>query len=863
MQRGRVSFIVLICFTIRLTAQEFTLEQVINFRSDQITIPEALKAIEQETGLLLAYPSNILPTTEEKIKVDWKNKPLGEAVKTLFPDLPMQVKIIGKNLVIKPLKNNVRRHLKGNVKDKKSGEDLIGASVMVKNHINSGVATNQYGFFSLALEAGRYDIVVSYLGYQTQTLAIDMSQSQRLDIRLDPTDNSLEEVVVIASSMPLNSTVLDKTRHQINLSDILRLSFIGGEPDVIKMVQNIPGIKTVGEGSSGLYVRGGNIDQNLILLDEAPVYNPSHFLGFFSIFHPDAIRHAELYKGNFPIEYGGRLSSVLNLKMKEGNKQQLNVEGGIGLLSSRVLVEGPITRDKHSFMVAARRSYPDIFLDLFSSDEGGNKARFLDLNAKLNFTLNPNDRLFISLYDGRDIFRFFDAYENRWGNTTATLRWNHILGDRHFVNFTGAYSKYQYTIDNFIQGIETFNWTSGVQDITLKADFSFHLDSGSKLKFGAQHIFHRFEPGKETNNKIPPVPIRRTIEQTVYLGHQLHSGKWHMNYGLRLNAAHNHGKTLFYNFDDQYELVDTVNTSGGIYHSKFNLSPRLSVEYQPREHQSMRLSLSQTVQYLHELRNSITGFNAFYSYLPSGTNIPEQRATQLSLEFYRKFPHSNLELGADLYYKWLANQIDFIPHSRLLQNHLIEQDLRIGSGRAYGVEFFINKKSKKWNGTLAYSFSRTFRTIPTLNEGRTYPTYYDQPHAINCQFQFQPRERWQFTLNWQYHTGGATTLPVGSYQFEQTVIPIYSTRNGARLPDYHRLDLSFALHRKKRAGLQNHSSWTFGVYNAYFRKNALSIDLLPVKEKGTDNIPDPTDVKLFKTYIFGAVPTVSYHFKFL
>ena len=844
--------------------EEDVLKKPVHLERKQVTVPEALKLLEKEVGLLMAYPSSLVAKKPVRRDVSWRGVTLRKAIESLFPGQPLRLKIIGANLVIRPGKKKIpKQNLHGYILDSGSGEALIGAAVLVADaEGRAGTVSNQYGFYTLALPPGAYRVQVSYLGFETRTLQVGIESDQRRDISLIPNAQALHEVVVSAEANPASELFRTGSQHRLDVQQLKTQPAIAGEPDVMKTLQLLPGVTAVGEGSSGLYVRGGNIDQNLILLDEAPVYNPSHLLGFFSTFHPDAIRHVDLYKGNFPVEYGGRLSSVVNLRMKEGNKEQFGVEGGVGLLASRALLEGPIKKGKHSFMLAARRSYPDIFIDLFSSDDGGNKVRFFDLNGKLNFRINENNRLYLSAYNGQDVFRFFDAYENTWGNTTGTVRWNRIFNDRFFGNLTLVFSDYRYTIDNFIEGIETFNWESGVRDVNLKADFTAYLNAGSKVKFGMEHILHRFEPGRESRGRLRSIPLSRTLEQALYVGHSLRAGRWSLDYGMRLSAAHNLGQSTVYNFDESYRLLDSVQTGNGIYHSKFNFAPRLLLEYQMGEGRSLQAGFSRTIQYQQELRNSITGFNAFYAYLPSGLNIPAQRAEQASLGFNQRWERTGWSVNLELYYKWLHNQVDFVDHSSLLQNPLVEADLRIGSGRAYGVELLIKKEAGRVSGWLGYAYARSLRQIPGINDGKEYPAYYDQPHAASLLLQYQHNKRWRFAANWQYNSGGAATLPIGSYNYSGAIVPIYGARNAQRLPDYHRLDLSATLYRRADEKHRNQSYWVFSIFNAYYRKNTLSVDILPVKEAGTDNIPDPTDVAAFKTFVFGVIPSVSYNFKF-
>ena len=649
--------------------------------------------------------------------------------------------------------------------------------------------------------------------------------------------------------------------HHINTQQLKTLPSIAGEPDVLKMIQLLPGVNSVGEGSSGLYVRGGNIDQNLILLDEAPVYNPNHLLGFFSAFNTDAIRYAELYKSNFPIEYGGRLSSVLDLRMKEGNKERVAVEGGVGLLISRIHVEGPFKKEKSSFMLSARRTYPDLFL-LFSSDNGGNKVHFYDINAKANVEINAKNHLYFSTYTGRDIFRFFDQYENEWGNNTATLRWNHLFSNKSFANFSFVYSRYRYFIENFIEGTPTFNWESGVEDLNLKADFTHYFSPKSTLKFGANSILHQFEPGKESEEQLIAVPKSKALESALYLGHHLNlSARLQVDYGLRLNVFQNLGPARVYQFSTSHQLIDSTQFSG-FYNTELGLAPRANLRFQLSESSALKLNYGRTWQYQQELRNAVNSFSAFYIWLPSGLNIPPQYADQIGFGFYKNLQNKQYEFSIETYYKWLNNQVDFVDHARLIQNPYLESQLRVGRGRAFGLELYLAKQEGRLTGWLSYTFSRSLRSIPEVNEGREYPAFFDIPHSIKLVLQYDLSKRWSLAANWQYASGRAVNLPTGSYQLGNTIIPIYGDRNSNRLQDFHRLDLSATLKRNPNKSYKNDAYWVFSVLNTYYRKNPLSVDLLPRRDRATGNVPDPTDVIPIKTYIFGLIPSVSYNFKF-
>lgn len=847
-----------------LTAQEASWK-VITITLEETTGSkrEILHKVEALSGLSFAYPGQLLHGQAQSITVNWQHESLEQVLRSLFEGRQLVITQMGNSLLIRPEPQRpVYYHLHGYVTDAGSGEPLIGATLNLQTAEGSGTSTNLQGYYTLSLPPGNYQLQISYLGYGRQEQNLRLTKDQRLDLSLVANAESLQEVIVLGRSEDQPQPAAGGSQHRIDIETMKTLPAMGGEADILKTVQLLPGVNQAGEGSSGLYVRGGNLDQNLILLDDAPIYHASHLLGFFSTFHPDAIRYADLYTGNFPVQYGGRLSSVLNLRMKEGNREKLGVQGGLGLLASRLLVEGPLVKGKHSFMLAGRRTYPDLLLGLFSPDEGGNKANFYDLNAKFNLQISPNDRLYFSAYHGRDRFRFFDAYENHWGNTTATVRWHRIFSERLFGNLSAIFSRYRYLIDNLVDMESISSWESGVQDLNLKANFTYALPGNNRLYFGMENILHRFEPGRDRLRQFGSIPTSKTLEQAIYIGHHWERDRWTLDYGLRLNANHNLGRASRYNFNDQFQLVDTLHYGPGIYHSKINPAPRISLTFRPDERHRLQLGYSRTVQYLQELRNSPTGFNAFYTFLPSTPNLPEQKADLISVEVARSFRNPALEASLAIYFKKLYHQIDFAPHSQLLQNPLVEGDIRIGSGRAYGLEIVLQKNTGRLTGALNYTYSRSFRRIAGINNDKRFPTYYDQPHNLKLQLQYAAGKRWQLAGNWQYRSGGATTLPIGSYQYHGTVVPIYSERNAERLPDFHRLDLSATLFGKERAGRSYRSFWVFSVYNAYYHKNTLSIDILPRQEAGSGNVPDPTDVAAYRTYLLAIIPSVAYHFKF-
>lgn len=858
--------LLLLCLGVggKLLAQPLDLKLPITIQFDDVDLREALSQLEKNADLHFAYAGDLIPPGKMTGNVQFNNEPLEQVLQQLFYPQPLELKVSRRRIFMLKAATPIRQfQLNGYIKDAETGEVLIGATVMVNQDHPIGTSSNLYGFYSLRLAEGTHDLTISYLGYQPKVVDITIGEDLRRDFALATLHNELNEVVVVGKTArdPVSGNQMGY--HKLSLGALDNLPSVIGEADVMKLAQLMPGVQSVGEGTTGLFVRGGGIDQNLILLDEAPVYNPSHALGFFSVFNADAINHAEMYKAGFPVQYGGRLSSVMELRMKEGNLESFGVTGGIGTLSSRLLLEGPITKGKHSFMLSARRSYPDLFLK-FREDNGGNNLHFFDVNAKLNFQFGPNDRLFLSGYFGEDLLRFFDRYENKWGNTTATLRWNHIFNPNFFSNFSLVYSRYNYFIDNLVEQVSTFNWESGIRDYNLKADFSWYWKPNLTINFGFNTIFHQFDPGSEREGRLPQVPVKQALESAVYIGavHDL-GERWSLDYGLRLNLFQNIGATTVYHFDDQHQLQDSTKyASGAFFHHFWGLAPRLNLRYLLSDEQSLKLSYSRTFQYQQQLRNSISGFNAFYIWLPSGPNVPDQMADQVSLGYFQKWKDSQYEWSVEGYYKKLYRQVDYADHARLIQNPYLEGELRLGDGEAYGLELMFQKNKGRLTGWLSYTFSRTFRTIPEINKGDPYPAFYDKPHDINLLLQYEASKRWELTANWLFSSGNAVTLPEGSYRVGDAIIPYYPGRNAGRLPDYHRLDLSAKLYRKRRETRKNDAYWLFSLYNVYYRKNALSVNFAPRREPVTGNIPDPTDIVSTKTYIFGLIPAISYNFKF-
>lgn len=756
--------------------------------------------------------------------------------------------------------------LSGYLKDAGNGEGLIGATIFVKERA-TGAVTNAYGFYSLSLPAGKYTVSFSYIGYVTQTKTVDLQAKKTISIELAEEVAQTDEVVITAEKMDKNVQSMKMSVQKLSAKQIKSIPTFGGESDIIKVLQMTPGIQSVGEGTTGMFVRGGSSDQNLILLDQAPVYNASHFMGFFSVFNSDAIKDAEVYKGGMPARYGGRLSSVVDIKMNEGNSKQFSGSGGIGLISSRLTLEGPIDKDNSSFIISGRRTYADMFLRL-SSDEKikDNKLYFYDLNAKANVKLGENDRLFLSGYFGQDVLSIGNNFGFSWGNATSTLRWNHVFNSRLFLSTTLLYSRFHYSL--FVdEGVENFEWTSQLQNVSGKFDFSYYLSPGLQIDFGYHNIYHTFSPGKlepkgaSIFRKVE-VPQKYALEQAGYLSidHKI-TPAFSMQYGLRFSAFSNLGKDRIFTYGTDNNgnpvVTDTTNyDSGEIYNTFSGLEPRIGARILLNERSSVKASYNRTRQYIHLVSNSSAGFPSDV-WIPSDPHIKPQVADQVGVGYFRNFKDNMYEFSVEAYYKWMENQIDFKDNASLLLNEAVSQELRIGTGWASGIELMLRKNKGKTTGWVSYTLSKTERKIDGINDGQPYAPRHDRRHNFNLIVNHEFNRRLSLGLNFTYATGASVTMPAGRYVIDGKTVPYYTERNGYRMPAYHRMDLSLTWKRpqKRLFGKKFQGEWNFSIYNAYARKNPFSIQF----REDEDN-PGTTQAEM--TYLFGIMPSVSYNFKF-
>jgi hypothetical protein len=750
--------------------------------------------------------------------------------------------------------------ISGTIKDAATGEEIIGASVRLKEKPTVGAVTNEYGFFSLTLEKGTHTLLFDYVGYQTIEKQVVLDKNLQLDIPIAETAKQLETVVISARKADENVRVAQMGVEKIDVKEVAKIPVLFGEKDILKTIQLLPGVKSAGEGQSGFFVRGGAVDQNLILLDEAPVYNANHLLGFFSTFNSDAIKDATLLKGNTPPQYGGRLSSVLDIKMNEGNNQQPSVSGGIGLISSKLNVEAPIQKDKSSFLLTGRRTYADAFLKLSSdSTLNNNTLYFYDLNAKVNYKISSKDRLFLSGYFGRDKLGVGSLFGINWGNTTGTARWNHVWNSRIFSNTSLIYSNYDYEI-KLTSGSTNFKIASQIEDWNFKQEFQFFPNPNNSWRFGVNVIHHNVAPGNITNESTDNTGItanslqkRQSLESAVYAGNVQKIGEnLELNYGLRLSSFHVLGGSNYYNIDASGNVTDTIKTQQGeIVKAYYFLEPRFALSYTLTPSVSLKAAYARNTQNMHLLTNSTTT-NPTDRWISSSNIVKPEIADQFSIGYFQNFAENQYELSIESYYKTMQNQVDYRDGASLQVNDVVEKELLFGKGRAYGIEFLIKKKKGAFTGWLGYTLARTERQIEGVNNGNWYAARQDRTHDISLVGIYELNKKWSFGATWVYQTGNAVTFPSGKYGVNNQVLWYYTERNGYRMPAYHRLDLSATMQFRKRKHWE--SELSLSLYNAYGRENPYSISF---RESETD----PTKTEIVQTTLFRWIPSISYNFK--
>lgn len=767
--------------------------------------------------------------------------------------------------------------ISGTIKDQSSGETLFGATVFILDS-SIGTTTNEYGFYSITAPEGRYTIVVSYMGFDDVTKEIILNSDQNLNIEVTESSTQLNEIVLkTEDSEDISLRKPQMSVSKLNVATIRQMPAVLGEVDIIKSIQLLPGVTNNGEGSSGFNVRGGSVDQNLVLLDETIIYNTSHLLGFFSIFNSDAIKDIKLYKGNIPARFGGRASSVLDVRQKDGNNKNFMMTGGIGTVSSRLAIEAPIVKDRSSFLVAGRGSYAHLFLK-FDEDLKDNSAYFYDLNLKTNFEINENNQLFLSGYFGRDVFKFNENFNSSYGNSSGNLRWNHVFNDKIFSNLSVNYSKYDYQLE--INAFE-FDWISQIDNYNLKYALSYYINNDITLDFGINGIHYLFNPGiisptTETSGiNYLKLDQKTAIEGGIYAGveHRI-SPKLSLQYGLRYSNFARLGGQAIVNYENDQPVVynevleiyergtpvgATDYEKGDVINSFGNLEPRLAFSYQLNESSSVKAGYSRVAQYIHLISNT-TSVTPLDVWAPSGPYIEPQLSNQYAVGYFRKLRDNNYSIEIEAYYKDIENRIDYIDGSDLIGNNTIETEILNGESKAYGLEFLLRKTKGSFTGWLAYTWAKSEQRTPGgnaggpgINDGNWYYTPYDRTHDLSFTGTYRLNNKWRFSANIIYQTGRPVTYPDGQYEYEGLSIASYSDRNSNRLPAYHRIDVSAILVPGK-PNKRWKGEWVFGIYNIYNRRNAASISFSQNRETGLNEAT--------RTAIFGIVPSVTYNFKF-
>lgn len=763
--------------------------------------------------------------------------------------------------------------LSGTISEKLNGETMIGVNVLIPE-LSAGTSSNEYGFYSISLPEGTYQVVYSFIGYKNIQKEVVLTSDIQINMEMEESDEQLDAVIITADVERLSTKSPQMSTNSLSIETIRKIPVVLGETDIVKSLVLLPGVTNAGEGAAGFNVRGGAADQNLVLLDEATLYQSDHLFGFFSVFNPDAIKDLTLYKGGIPARYGGRVSSVLDIYQRDGNKNKFGATGGIGLVASRLLLEGPIEKGKSSFLIGGRSSYAHLFLPLFDID---NVAYFYDLNAKLSFTLNDRNRLYMSSYFGRDVFNVNNLFGNTFGNSFVNVRWNHTFNNKWFANTSVIYSDYYYGLELDFVG---FEFNSGITNMNAKYDLTHYVNNKVKMRYGLNTIYHEFDPGRivPTGDDSPinerQLTKKYAWENAVYVDGEFEvSDKININAGLRLSTFNRLGQDniniyendlpLVFNQELQiYESVDPIETtraSRGTSIATFaNLEPRFSIAYSLDDDTSFKASYQRINQYIHLVSNTISP-TPFDLYAPSGTFIEPQRGNQIAGGFFKNIGNYSLETEA--FYKTVDNRLDYIDGADLIANDNVEQILLSGEARAYGLEVLFRKNSGKLQGWIAYTLSRSEQRTPGrtpeeigINNGEWYNAAWDKTHDLTITASYELNNKWSMGANFTLQTGQPITFPNGQYQFDGLFIPTYEERNSSRLPLIHRLDLSATYVPKpdKNQGWQG--SWVFSIYNAYNRMNAASIRFGQNEDTGRNEAT--------RLSIFGVVPAVTYNFKF-
>ncbi|HNP17618.1 MAG TPA: TonB-dependent receptor [Fulvivirga sp.] len=852
-----------------IAAQEPIPTKKIAINVVDMPLSDVLSEIATKGNLRFSYNPRKIPV-DQKITYS-ASKSVKEILDDIMNLIDLEYAYVEKQIIIKARKKERKKDkdqnitLRGFIKDKNNGEALIGATVSIKQ-LGIGTASNPYGFYSLTIPKGTYDIAYSFIGFEEIRKQVEVNQFTNLSVEMEESPPVLEEVVVSAiSAQDIGDVQMSKAK--IQPKTVTEMPALFGEMDVVKSLEFIPGIKSHSDGSTFYYVRGGNRDQNLLIIDGAPIYNSSHMLGVFSTIIPDAVNSIDIYKGDMPASMGGRLSSVVDVRTKKGNDKKFQAWGNTGLISSKIGLEGPILKNKSSYLMSGRLSHIKWIVQ--RQNENIQDLYFYDLTGKVNFKFSPKDQLYFSTYTGADSF-FEQNSGIKWTNVAGTLQWNHLFSDRIFLNTTMSASAYDYFLHT--DRSNNTQWKSHISNFNIKGDFTYFIKPENILSFGTGFNTHNFNPGNLTtdnpNVQPPVVSTNNSLEAVIYGSHEVKLNEhWGVKYGVRLSSWNNNGPSFEFKFDENHNVIDTTYYNKNEDQGRYTyLEPRLGISYLPNDKSSVNISYSRNVQNVHLITNSISPFTSLEVWLPSSNNIKPQIADQVALGYNHYVHNLGLMFKVEGYYKEMQNQIEYEPHAKTLLNPLVEGELRFGKAKAYGVEFTLKKELGRLRGWIGYTYSRAKRTFDEINNGKTYNSFYDRPHEVNLVLGYDLSLRFKLGVNWTYYTGSPYSSPIGFYTYNGLETPIYGEKNNSRLPDYHRMDVSATYKLNKNPNKKYRHDLTLSIFNFYGRKNTLFINYNKT-ETADGEFKIPTNLLqnervTSQYFLYRFTPSISYNFYF-
>ncbi len=844
-------------------------ETPITITLTDVSLAHALQEISQKSGVIFSYNPKKIPAGE-KITYRATNKSVLAILNDLSNQYNLKYMQVENQIVLKPEKKvsvpkaDLPVTISGYIKDQKTGEVLIGTSVYIPE-LQTGTTTNAYGFYSITVPKGSYTLKYTNLGFKPLIKSMTLTNSIQTDLAMEEDVPQLEEIVITDTFKEDIVSEIQAGKLHMNPATVEQRPAFFGEQDVIKSLESVPGVKMHSDGSTFFSVRGGNRDQNLVMIDDAPIYNPSHLLGLFSTVIPDAVNDINLYKGDMPASLGGRLSSVLDIRTKKGNDQNFQAWGNFGLISTKLGVEGPFKKSASSYLLSTRISRLRWITQL--RDNNIKQFNFTDLTAKVNVKLNSLNRIYLSFYTGGDNY-FAGNSGISWQNTALALRWNRIFSERLFLNTTFSGSGYDYFLHTDVE--KGMKWNSRIANLSVKSDFTYFASPESEVTFGTGIQGFGFNPGNiqsSSPTNLPSLSVKNSVELFLYGNHEVKlSEAWGVSYGLRLSSWMNNGDAFEYTFDENHNPVDTMTYAPGQTYKRFGrVEPRLTINHQLNPQASLKFSYAKNVQNIHLISNSISPFTSLEVWLPSSINIQPEVSDQVTVGYYRALSDAGINFSSELFYKLMKNQIDYTPHAETLLNPQLEGELRFGKGTAYGVEFLAKKDEGRLRGWAGYTYARSKRKFDELNGGKTFNSFYDRPRQFNLMASYDLALRWNIGMNWVYTTGAPYSAPISFYEFNGEEVPVYGQRNNARLPDYHRLDVSakYKLNRSPEKKYQH--DLTFSIFNVYGRKNILFVNYHKVETSAGDfQVPlNLTDAERLTTqfYLFQFTPSISYNFR--